>query len=610
MCGIAGVWHKNGALEVQGFERALNLMQHRGPDDKVSMRTDKINLGTQRLRIIGTSSGKQPVYDERGNYLAFNGAIYNYLELADTLKKRTDSDTEILFELLVQNGSDAIAELRGMFAFAYYNEPSDTFLLARDRVGQKPLYYFANDETMLFASELKTLVCLMREMSISVEINEESIYHFLCLSNIPEPETIYKNVYAVKPGHLLTFKQGDLKEECYWNYQYLPKWQLPKNEIFDRTQQLITEATKLRLRADVPVGLFLSGGWDSSVIAYEAAKLNPDLQTYTVEYPFQTTQNETEIARNTAKYLGLSHQVIPMEGNPTDWLQKVVKTFDQPFADSSAIPNLAIAEAAGKHVKVMLNGDGGDEQFGGYRRYFLAKNETKLLNFKYLNKLLPSGERRSNIGYLKRIANILRLPKEEKYLAYTVDMLRDGDRNKIWKEATSNSVNNLLRQHAIEDLSPLDQLMHHDRKFNLLSGILVKMDRASMAYSVEARSPFLDHELFEFTSRLPDEYKVSGLNRKVLLKSIYKDKLPQSVVQGKKISFEAPLEYWLKHDFQPLIKELLYNPGAKIYHYLNKEVVFQLLDKHQFRDRNVAYIIYSLLILELWLQQYEVEFSN
>ncbi len=482
---------------------------------------------------------------------------------------------------------------------------TDTFLLARDRVGQKPLYYFANEETLIFASELKTLIRVMQEMKIPIEINEEAIYHFLCLSNIPEPETIYKNVYTVKPGHFLTFKQGDIREKCYWNYQYLPKWELPEAEIKDRTQNLIAEATKIRLRADVPIGIFLSGGWDSSVIAYEAAKLNSNIKTYTVEYPFQTAQNEVRTAKNTADFLGLKHETISIEGKPTEWLNKVVKTFDQPFADSSAIPNLAIAEAAGKHVKVMLNGDGGDEQFGGYRRYFLAKNEAKLKGFKRLNKLLPTGERRSSMGYLKRIASILALPFEEKYFAYTVDMLRESDRDKIWKGGSDvHSLTELVKAQTNLQLSSLDQLMHHDRKFNLLSGILVKMDRASMAYSVEARSPFLDHELFEFTSRLPDQYKVSGLTRKVLLKSIYTNKLPESVVKGKKISFEAPLKHWLANDFQPLIKELLHNPQAKIFQYLNKDFVLKILNKHQFQERNVGYIIYSLLILELWLQEH------
>ncbi len=603
MCGIAGIWHKSGSLEAETFKDVLSLMKHRGPDDDFTLSTEKVNLGTQRLKIIGMESGKQPVSDLKRNYLAFNGAIYNYIELAKASKNTTDSDTEILFELLVHAGSDAITDLRGMFAFAFYNEQNDTFLLARDRVGQKPLYYFANTETLIFASELKTLIRLMQEMKIPIEINEEAIYHFLCFSNIPEPETIYNNVFSVKPGHFLTFKQGDIKEKCYWNYQYLPKWELPEAEIKDRTQNLIAEATRIRLRADVPIGLFLSGGWDSSVIAYEAAMLHSNINTYTVEYPFQTTQNEVRTAKNTADFLGLKHETISIEGKPADWLNKVVKTFDQPFADSSAIPNLAIAEAAGKHVKVMLNGDGGDEQFGGYRRYFLAKNEAKLSGLKYLNKLLPEGMRRSNIGYAKRIANILSLPKQEKYLAYTVDMLRESDRDKIWKGSYEHSLTELLKEHTNLQLSSLDQLMHHDRKFNLLSGILVKMDRASMAYSVEARSPFLDHDLFEFTSRLPDRYKVSGFDRKVLLKSIYTDKLPESVVKGKKISFEAPLEHWLANDFQPLIKELLHNPQAKIYQYLNKDIVLKILNKHQFQERNVGYIIYSLLILELWLQE-------
>ncbi len=610
MCGIAGVWRKSGSLDDETFNGALHLMKHRGPDANFSFRTDIINLGTQRLKIIGLESGKQPIKDQNGNYLVFNGAIYNYPELAEKLGKSTSSDTEILFDLLSKHEEDAIPQLRGMFAFAFYSEVDDTFLLARDRVGQKPLYYYANHETLLFASELKTLVRLMKELRIPVEINEEAIYHFLCFSNIPEPETIYQHVFAIKPGHFLTFSGGELMEKCYWNYQYLPKWDLSTDEILNRTQQLIAESTKIRLRADVPIGLFLSGGWDSSIIAFEAAKINSDIKAYTVEYPFQTVQNEVEVAKYTASFLGLPHETIPIEGKPIDWLQKVVKTFDQPFADSSAIPNLAIAEAAGKHVKVMLNGDGGDEQFGGYRRYFLAKNAASLSGLKHLNKFLPNGERRSKIAFLKRISSIMSISKEEKYLAYTVDMLRESDRGKIWKGSIGGSLNQLLQEHTDLQLSSLDQLMHQDRKFNMLSGILVKMDRASMAYSLEARSPFLDHELFDFISRLPHHYKVSGFERKAILKAIYSSKLPESVVKGKKISFEAPLEHWLANDFQPLIRDLLYNPNAKIYQFLNEDIILQILDKYQFKERNVAYIIYSLLILELWLQNEGDEIST
>lgn len=602
MCGIAGVWQKSIIISQDKFEDALALLKHRGPDSQGVTKSGNILLGTQRLKIISPEEGNQPINDD-GYALAFNGAIYNYPELALQENLATRSDTEVLFHYLLKQGNNTVSKLSGMFAFAFYDEKLDKLLLARDRVGQKPLYYYTNHQVFLFASELKSLVKLMRAAGIKPVINDEAIYHYLCLSNIPEPETIFKNVYAVKPGHILNFHQGRVKEVPYWTYQYTPKWKLTEQEVHKRTQELISNATQLRLRADVPVGLFLSGGWDSSVIAYEAAQLSADLKTFTIEYPLETSHNEAKVAKNTAEALGLSHETIPLQLNPLEMLQQVINTFDQPFADSSAIPNLAIAQVAGKQVKVMLNGDGGDEQFGGYRRYFMANHFAKFSFMKYLQPILPHAGRRTKLAFAKRMAEIYNLRAEEQYLGYSVDMWRDSTMERIWKDKglINNPTKALIGSKNLPNLSRLDQLMHWDRNFNLLSGILVKMDRASMAYSVEARSPLLDHQLFEFTSQLPDHYKISGFNRKVLLKKLYKDKLPKEVVNGKKVSFEAPIYQWVDRDFQPLIKDLLFNPQAKIYQYLEPMEVEKLLLGQKYQNLNVAYLIYSLLILELWL---------
>ncbi|GAA5038986.1 asparagine synthetase [glutamine-hydrolyzing] 1 [Marivirga lumbricoides] len=603
MCGIAGVWQKSTVISEEKFKEALSLLKHRGPDSAGILKIGNMMMGTQRLKIISPEEGEQPVSDGDGNALVFNGAVYNYPELAKQENWSTKSDTEVLFQSLIQQQERVINHLRGMFAFAFYNKKQDRLLLARDRIGQKPLYYFKGDGLFLFASELKSLARLMRAASVEPELNEEAIYHYLCLSNIPEPETIYKHVYALKPAHYLIFHSCEFSEIPYWQFRYEPKWHLKDKEVFETTKELISNATQLRLRADVPVGLFLSGGWDSSVIAYEAAKLRSDIKTFTVEYPFETSQNEAGIAKKTAAALGLSHEIIPLTLEPLKMLQEVVKTFDQPFADSSAIPNLAIAKAVSNEVKVMLNGDGGDEQFGGYRRYFLANHFSKFSLTKYLYPILPPSERRTKLAFAKRMAGIYRLPAEEQYLGFTVDMWRDSLMEPIWKDKKliENKTSALIAEKKLPSLSKLDQLMHWDRNFNLLSGILVKMDRASMAFSVEARSPFLDHELFEFTSRLPDHFKVKGFKRKMLLKNIYRDKLPDEVVNGKKVSFEAPVYEWISKYFQILIKDLLLNPQAKIYHYLKPAEVEKLIVGQKYQELNVAYLLYSLLILELWL---------
>jgi asparagine synthase (glutamine-hydrolysing) len=605
MCGIAGAWRKKSALNKAQFDHALNLMQHRGPDASHSIKTKNLNLGTQRLKIIGIEEGNQPLSDQSGNHLAFNGAIYNYLEIAKSLNISSKSDTEILFQLILAKGiKTALEEIRGMFAFAIYDEKEDSIQLVRDRMGQKPLFYYQDQDLLLFASELKSLKKLMQLNEIAVQVNENAIYHYLCFSNIPEPETIYKNVYAVPPAHYLKYQKGQLTISPYWAHQYLPKEKISFAEAKEKTRHSIEESVKIRLRADVSKGLFLSGGWDSSVIAYEASRHDQDLKAFTVEYPFQTTQNESITAKATANQFGLDHQIIKIDTNPLTLLEKSISTFDQPMADSSALPNLAIVESASQHVKVMLNGDGGDELFGGYRRYFTAKNIKKLAFTQYLKNILPIGKRRSKLGFLNRISRIAALPASERYLLYTTDMFQDRDISSFWNGTAEikNSSSKLLKNCFEENRSDLDQLMHWDRNFNLLSGILVKMDRASMAYSIEARSPFLDHTLFEVMNQLPDAYKISGFSRKHLLKSIYRNKLPRTVTQAPKTSFEAPLENWLKNDFNELRKDLLFNPQAKIYQYVNYTDIMLLMKGVKYQDRNTDYMIYSLLVLEMWLQ--------
>lgn len=607
MCGIAGIWSiKPEKLEREPFKKALGLMQHRGPDQAGLHQANHLLMGAQRLKVIDLELGDQPIYDEQGYSLVFNGAIYNYPELAKRYEINSNSDTTILFEVLKEKGEIAIDQLRGMFAFAFYDANKDQLLLARDRVGQKPLYYYHDTQCFLFASELKTLKVLMQQQGIKPEINQDAIFHYLCLSNIPEPETIYKNVFALAPGCQLVLSGGSLSFTKYWDYSYQPKSSMDKASIMAETQRLIQESVKLRLRADVPVGLFLSAGWDSSVIAYELAKLNPDVKTYTVSYPFSTSQNEAEVAARTARHFGLTHHTIPIELNPLESLQQLIATFDQPFADSSAIPNLAIAQAASHEVKVMLNGDGGDEQFGGYRRYFLAKHTSKLAFTKHFTGLFQkeSNDRRSTSGFIRRVGRIMESTASARYLRYTVDMLQDADLPSIWKgRPVTQTIEALFQRKKLGGLGELDQLMQLDRRFNLLSGILVKMDRASMAYSVEARSPFLDHQLFDFTSKLPDAYKVNGTKRKYLLKALYADKLPAEVVKGKKISFEAPLGQWLQHDFKDVLHDVLGNRDAKLFNYLNYEAVQSILHRKIYQERNADYLLYSLLILALWLEE-------
>lgn len=607
MCGIAGIWSTQETLTEREFTRALSLLNHRGPDESAVYKSGDWWMGTSRLEITGGEEGRQPIADHNG-CLSFNGEIYNFRQLAKNIGLTHDSDTALLFHHLKQKGiADTLYAIDGMFAFAYLDESVNSLSLVRDRVGQKPLYYsFKKGDYFIFGSEIKVVVELLQLLNQKLTLNQEAIYHYLCFSHIPQPETIYKEIRSVKAGHLLQWKGDALYEEPYWEYDYTKNNSISYQEAKDQVRSRIREATSKRISTSVATGLFLSGGLDSSIIAYEASQLAPQTRCYTVNYQGETLHNEHEIASRTANRYGLQHEVLPVTLSPLQMLDQLISVYDQPFADSSAIPNLAIAKAASLHSKVILNGDGGDEQFGGYRRYTLAHHHQliKWLNFlaPFIQKTNPS--RRSLGGFIQRAIRLQKYTGSGRYFPLTIDMWDDKSLKEVWigGDKIKSSASDLVSGHNKKGLSEMRQLMQWDRHHNFLSGILVKMDMATMAYGVEARSPLLDHSLFEFTSTLPDHFLIHNFKGKRILKDAYKDALPTEILTGKKVSFEAPINQWVQHDFKEQIQDLLLSPNALIYNYLDRAHVKGIVAGSLLTDRNTAYMQYSLLILERWLQ--------
>lgn len=615
MCGIIG-----GLLPVapdrSAIERSLNLLAHRGPDDAGTHFDQGLFLGMRRLAVIDIAGGHQPVFNEdKSIAIVFNGEIYNYLEQIPRLQAlghqfRTRSDTEVLVHLYEEKGTDMLAELRGMFAFAIWDSTRRQLFITRDRFGKKPLYYAQTpDGGLVFASELKALAPLLLAAGGRLVLREQGIYDYLSLAVVPQPQTIYENVFALPEASWMLVSDGQIKTKRYWNLDYTHKTTLSYDQVLEETRRIVSEATRLRLRSDVPVGIFLSGGIDSSIITWEASQSARSLQTFTVAVA-DADYDESTVAQRTAAAMGVKNTLLPLEVSPLQSLEKLIRHFDQPFADPSAIPSFEISKLARQHVTVVLNGDGGDELFGGYRRHLAVhwSHRAKWLpagGVEALGKLahMFSRKRRSWLGFYARFARGLSKRGGERYLAWSTDMLFEEDKQHFWRGGAMEPTENWIADLLPTGLSPLDTLLWSETKIHLLSMLLVKMDMATMASSLEARSPLLDHKLAEFAASLPEAFQFRGGRLKAVLRDAYRPHLPPEVMQGKKRGFEIPLKSWLRNELRPVLMDTVGQKSAHIRNYLDDSLIDGLLDRRIMLERNWAYIVYSLLVLELWLRK-------
>jgi len=594
---------------------SLTAMIHRGPDAEGMHIEPGVALGIRRLAIIDVASGQQPIWNETNDVgVVFNGEIYNYVELLQECRDRghsvrTRSDTEAIVHLYEEDPEGFVGRLRGMFAIAIFDRRRQRLVLARDRFGKKPLHYaLTPGNGLLFASELKGLLPLLRSQGLRPEIDPQAIYDFLSLGSIPQPSTVYAGVAAVPPGHLLIADRDGHKLKSYWQPVFGPKFSGTYEEAQAAVRRQIEDAVRIRLRSDVPLGCFLSAGVDSSIVTYEAAKLVGDqLQTFTVSSE-DPDLDESGVASRTAKQLGVNNTVLHLDIDPVRDLGILVKAYDQPFADASAIPSLEVSRAAREQVTVVLNGDGGDELFGGYRRHVAIET---MAGFAWLPRPLTAGlsallapekrSRRSPLGLVGRMLRGLALPPEERYLVFTSDMLLDADKRETWHgeaRATENLVLDKLDRH----LGALDMQTNAELHLNLLSSLLVKMDIATSANSLEGRSPLLDNELADFVFTLPPNFRVRNRRPKAILRDAYADVLSQEVVRGKKRGFEVPLANWLEGSWRQLLNDTLGASDARTLGFVDRSLILRVLDPNSFGDRNKAYISYAFLVLELWLR--------
>ncbi|HEY2760378.1 MAG TPA: asparagine synthase (glutamine-hydrolyzing) [Pirellulales bacterium] len=623
MCGIAGGWLNSG-FPSDPLRAALDRLVHRGPDDGGTYLDGPVGIGMRRLAIIDIAGGRQPISNEDDSiWVVFNGEIYNYRELADELQQkghrfRTVSDTEVLVHLYEELGTEMCVRLRGMFAFAIYDARHGSLFLARDRFGKKPLYYrHCPGAGLVFASELKALHPLAAAAGKPSSINSQAIYDFLSLGYVPQPETAFHDTWAVPPASWVQFDGNHVRKATYWQLNYSDKQTIPYPEALERVQNLISDAVRVRLRSDVSIGVFLSGGVDSSVVAWEAAQLvGASLQTFTVSTD-DPSLNEADVAQRTAARLGVQNTVLPMVISPEDDLLRIVRQYDQPFADSSALPTMAISRLARQHITVVLTGDGGDEVFCGYRRYLAARAAGRM---QWLPRSLadaasraisgPARSRRSVTGFMSRFLRAATMPIGQRYIAYGSDMLGELEKKQCWLGAPMRPTEVWIESTIEAGLGSLDELLCGDHRINLLSDMLVKVDIATMAGSVEARSPLLDHRLAEFVVGLPDRQRLHRWQRKSLLRDAYRNRLPAEVIDGRKRGFEIPMRRWLGAELRPLVCDLLEAPDSRIGEYVDRRFVLDVIQNRAAQQRNWMYLVYGFLVLELWLREISAELSR
>ena len=627
MCGIVGFTsfkeHKIDARDT--IEKMNRAIQHRGPDDQGVYIDHYAALGNRRLSIIDLNSGNQPIHNEnRTLWIVFNGEIYNFPELrSELLKKghelRTQTDTEVILHLYEEYGADCVKKLNGMFAFAIWHVNERTLFLARDRIGIKPLHYMEYAEGLIFASEIKAL---LQHPLVERRLDFEGLSKYLTYEYIPAPHSIFKGVNKLKPGQWLLHSEQSTQIRQYWDIPFEETDIANKREEEHAKELLVRlqESVRNHLLSDVPVGVLLSGGLDSSTISLLAAQAAPgQIQSFSIGFE-EPSFDETRYAQKVARLLGTQHhhQVFNSQ-KMLAVVPAVIRILDEPLADASIIPTYLLAQMTAQRVKVALGGDGADELFAGYPTYQAHKLAAYYAALPYklrdlINRLatrLPVSHR--NISFDFKVKQFLRgmgASSEIRFFLWRGAFL-EHEKQQIFSEDTKNA---LVDSNPFEDvlqyvresklLKDFERLLYLSLKLYLQDDILVKVDRASMANSLEVRVPYLDHTFVEYAAGLPSQYKLRGLTTKYLLKQATKDLLPQEIVQRKKKGFGVPLSQWFNGELKAMLLSYLNEERIKpagIFHY---PYIKRLLDEHFSCQWDHRKQLWSLLVFEMWREQY------
>ncbi|HAP63304.1 MAG TPA: asparagine synthase (glutamine-hydrolyzing) [Cytophagales bacterium] len=629
MCGITGVlaFNEIGRFPMINLAQATQGLARRGPDHQGTYVEDRYGVGHRRLSIIDLRpDANQPMKDPSERYvLAYNGEIYNWRSLRQELESkgiefRTECDTELLLQLLIHEGRDGLQKLNGFFAFAFYDTQTQHLLLGRDRMGIKPLYFFHDESKVLFGSELKALLAY----GIPKEIDHEALFTYLQLNYTPAPHTMLAGVKKLPPGHVLEVKEKQVTTQAWYTVPFSPNGQ--NRNSYDQQQkqlvELMEESVAMRLAADVPVGSFLSGGIDSSVIAALATRHTERLHTFSIGYADEPYFDETHYAKLVAAKLGTEHTVFSVTNRDLfEILHIVLDYLDEPFADSSALPVYLVSQLTRKHATVALSGDGADELFSGYNKHAAfwrmanpGWKENAVIGLRGLWKLLPKSRQNplgNRIRQFARFAEAAKLSPMERYWAWaslasgveSYDLLSVEARGKLDTEAFIRRKAALL---AMVQKGTVQEALHADATLVLPDDMLTKVDRMSMANSLEVRVPFLDHRVVEFAMDLPESSKITGTIRKRIVQDAFRDLLPAELYQRPKHGFEVPLLKWMQTDLKLLItNDLLSGELVKEQNLFDPSEVNQLLNQLFSRNPGDAHArVWALVVFQNWWKKY------
>lgn len=627
MCGIVGIFDLNGSgpIDRELLHKMNESQFHRGPDAGGLHVEPGVGLGHRRLSIIDLSTGQQPLFNEDGSVVVtFNGEIYNFPELSDELKAaghifKTHSDTEVIVHAWEQWGEACVKRFRGMFAFAVWDRNKKTLFLARDRLGKKPFYYAVlPDGKFVFGSELKSLLV---HGNLSRELNPQAVEDYFALGYVPDCKSIFKSVQKIPPAHTLLLSAGKPvgQPKEYWDIVFEPTIHAAEADLQAELIERLREAVKVRLMSEVPLGAFLSGGVDSSAIVAMMAQLNPNAPVNTCSIGFGDPKyNETEFAQMVADRYKTNHYIEQVNPDDFDLLDQLAALYDEPFADSSAIPTYRVCELAKKRVTVALSGDGGDENFAGYRRHRWHMNEEKIRG------LLPAPLRKPVFGVLGsaypkmdwapkvlRAKSTFQALAKESFEAYlhSMSVVVDGLREKMFSQTFRSQLGGyhaleVFRHHAerAPTHDPLSLIQYIDIKTYLPGDILVKVDRASMAHALEVRVPILDHQFMEWVAKLAPSMKLHGQEGKYIFKKSLEPHLPNDVLYRPKMGFGVPIAAWFRGPLKQRVRDAVLGQTLADTGMFEQKFLKQLVDEHQSGIGEHSAALWSLLMFESFLR--------
>lgn len=621
MCGIAGIISPENDHWLKAQTQAMiRVMDHRGPDGQGIYCDGPACIGHRRLSIIDLEGGKQPMSNEDNTvWITFNGEIYNFIDLKKDLENkghvfRNKSDTEAIVHAYEEYGEECVKKLRGMFAFGLWDSNKRQFFLARDRLGKKPLYYFYDGRRLIFASEIKSI---LQVDGVDKTLDISALTDYFTYMYIPFPKTIFKNIYKLPPAHTLRTKQIgpngklELSIKEYWDLNYLPDYSRSEESWLEALEEKILEAVKIRLISDVPLGAFLSGGIDSSaVVAMMSQVDNQPVKTFSIG--FEDIQfSELEYARQVAQKYNTDHHEMIVKPDAIEILPKLAWQFDEPFADSSALPTYYVSKMTRQNVTVALSGDGGDEVFAGYEKYsaFLRYQKADLIPDK-IRKMIFGGLSDA-MPFGMRGKGIIRHISESSFARFAgmVTQTSTGVLDNLFHRDLKHQINvtydfldTYYRRFCGND--DLSRLQYMETKTYLAEDILTKVDRASMLCSLETRAPLLDHELLELVATIPSDLKLKNGEKKYILKKLMVNYLPENIIYRKKKGFNIPLSKWFKADFNQYARDLLLSATSSNRGIFNTTTIERILDTHSKKGRNLSDIIWALLFFESWCRQW------